>query len=52
MIEERKIRLSLAVAVMVLFSACVKDDKATVLLPLPIGDIQGINMPEGMLDHL
>lgn len=35
-----------------LFSSCLKEDNATVLLPLPIGYIYGVDIPDGMLDHI
>ena len=32
--------------------SCLKKDDATVLLPLPIGVIYGVDVPDGMLDHI
>lgn len=31
---------------------CLKNDDATVLLPLPIGDVVGVDPPPGMLDDI
>lgn len=48
--RKRSIYLSLFISLF--FSSCLKDEESTVLLPLPIGYIQGIDFPEGMLDQM
>lgn len=35
-----------------LTNSCLKEDDATVLLPLPVGTIVGVDIPEGLLDHV
>ena len=52
MTVNRIAKISLAIILLALFSSCIKDDNATVLLPLPIGDIQGVTLPDGMIDHI
>ena len=33
-------------------SSCLKDSQDTVLLPLPVGTIYGVDLPEGLTDHI
>ena len=42
----------LSFLMIMLFAGCIKDDNATVLLPLPIGDIEGVDVPAGLLDYI
>ena len=51
MIKKFKFHM-LITCILALFSGCIKDDDATVLLPLPLGDIQGVKVPDGMLDFI
>ena len=48
----RTIKLIAVVICFAAFTSCLKEDDATVLLPLPIGEIYGVDLPQGMLDHI